>query len=304
MLLLLCYLHDVQLHPTIVPKPTTPLPHPNPSDPTHLLESQHKPQTALTLANLQTNLARNTPLPRKTHQQSPQHPKRDQPSVNRTSSETARLTPRRGSFMSARAKGVYPANGETVGRAIEPGVCPVACPVVETGPGTFGREWWEGMVRETWGTSGGWWRWWWRRWWWWLDGVGAGGRRVFVEGEGREACWCCRVLVPVVGEGEGGGWVRRLKERGGMVGVLNGDAEICGDSGEGIVGGGVAVAVFVAAAAVTRLDSTVGVFRGDGHIGGEGDVGGEFAFAVSAPVVVAAGRGEGKAESDIVAGVA
>lgn len=85
--------------------------------------------------------------------------------------------------MSARAKGVYLANGETVGRAIEPGVCPVACPVVETGPGTFGREWWEGVVRETWGTSGGWWRWWWRPWWWWLDGVGAGGRRVFVEGE-------------------------------------------------------------------------------------------------------------------------
>lgn len=284
-----------QQHPSPTPTRLTqhtswnPNTNPRPRSPS-LTSRQTWHGTPLSLVR-HTNKARNTP-------------NEDQPSVNRTSSETARLTPRRGSFMSARAKGVYPANGETVGKAIEPGVCPVPCPVVETGPGTFRREWWEGVVRETWGTSGGWWRWWWRRWWWWLDGVGAGGRRVFVEGEGREACRCCRVLVPVVGEGEGGGWVRRLKERGGMVGVLNGDAEICGDSGEGIVGGGVAVAAFVAAAAVTRLDSTVGVFRGDGHIGGEGDARGEFAFAVSAPVVVAAGRGEGKAESDIVAGVA
>lgn len=121
------------------PNQQHPFPAPKPSDPTHPLELQHTTKTVLTLVNLQTNLTRNTPLPRQTLQQSPQHTKRmSTPHLNPPISEGTGLPPRRGSFMSARAKGEYSAGGGSLGRLgmlVEPGVCLGVCLGVETALG-------------------------------------------------------------------------------------------------------------------------------------------------------------------------
>lgn len=90
----------------------------------------------------------------------------------------------------------------------------------------------------------------WVRWEGWWSLRGREERRVGVAG--CSSRW--------LGGGEGGGCLRWLGERGvmvgrlgllvaavtrldAMVGILSGDAEICGDSGEEIAGGGVAVPV-------------------------------------------------------------